>query len=103
MLFVRGFQQINLWFSRYSSLSEMRLVTLSAPASLTACRFSLHYLNKTSCLILRIKLMIIDSNLSKMKKKILLTCVQGNYRLFRRIQQYIICVFAERIKGQENH
>ena len=39
---------------------------------------------------MRIKQMIIHSNLCKMKNQILPTCLQGTYRQFRRIQQYII-------------
>ena len=38
--------------------------------------------------------MIIHSNLSKMKNKILPICLQGNWRLrqFRRVRQYIIMI-----------
>ena len=49
-------------------------------SSLSACKFSLHYPHKISCLVVRIKQLIIHSNLSKMKNKILPTCLQGNYR-----------------------
>ena len=42
----------------------------------------LHYLHKISCLVMRtrVKQMIMYSILSKMKNKILPTCLQRNYR-----------------------
>ena len=52
----------------------------SAPASLSVCKFSLHYPHELSCLVTRIKQMIIHSSLSKITNKILPTCLQGNYR-----------------------
>ena len=63
-----------------------KMLTLSSPGSLSVYKFSLYYPHKISCLVMRIKQMIIHSNLSKMKDKILLTCLQGNKRRFRRIQ-----------------
>ena len=53
---------------------------LSVPATLTVCKFSLYYPYKISCLVMRIQQMTIHNNLSKMKNKILPTCLQGNYR-----------------------
>ena len=61
-------------------VSQIYLLTLSAPASLTVCRFYLYYPHKISCFVMRIKQIIIHSNLSKMKIKILPACLQGNYR-----------------------
>ena len=55
-------------------------IILSAQASLSVCKFSLHNPHKRSCLVKRIKQLIIHSNLSKIKDKILPTCFQGNYR-----------------------
>ena len=52
----------------------------SAPASLTVCKFSLQQPHKISCLVVRIKHLIVLSNLSKMKNNILTTCLQGNCR-----------------------
>ena len=43
-------------------VSQATFLTLSAPASLSVCKFSLHYPHKISCLIMRIKKMIIHSN-----------------------------------------
>ena len=43
-------------------------------------KFSIHYSHKISCLIMRIKQMVIHSNLSKMKNKIFATCLKGNNR-----------------------
>ena len=40
----------------------------------------LRYPRRKSCLVMRIKQMIIHRCFSKMKNKILLTCLQGNYR-----------------------
>ena len=57
----------------------VRKLTLSSPASLSVCKFSLHYPHKTSYLVMRIKQIIIDSYLSKVKK-IPLTSFQGNYK-----------------------
>ena len=45
-------------------------------SQLSVCKLSLHYPHKISCLVMRIKEMIIHSNLSKMKNKILQTCLQ---------------------------
>ena len=45
------------------------ILTFSAPASLSVCKFSLHYPHKISCLVMRTKPLIINSNLSKMKNK----------------------------------
>ena len=39
------------------------LVTVSAPASLSECKFSLHYPHKISCLLMRIRQMNIHNNL----------------------------------------
>ena len=50
-----------------------------AQANLSVCKFSLRYPHKISCLVMRIKQMIIHRKLSKMKNKILPTCLQGNY------------------------
>ena len=58
-------------------------LTLSGPVSLSVYKFSLHYPHKTSCLVMRIKQMIIHNNLSKIKSKILPTCLQRNYRQFK--------------------
>ena len=58
----------------------VKKLTLSAPAGSSVCYFSLHYPQKISYLVMRIKQMIIHINLSKMKNKILPTCLQGNYR-----------------------
>ena len=55
-------------------------ITSLGPASLSVCKFSLHYPHKTSCLVIRMKQMIIHSNLPKMKDKILPVCLKGNYR-----------------------
>ena len=49
-------------------------------ASLSVCRFSLHYPHKTICLVIRIKQMIIHSKLFMIKNQILITCLQRNYR-----------------------
>ena len=49
-------------------------------ASLSVSKFSLHYLHKRSCLVMRLKQVIIHRKLPKMKDKILPTCLQGNYR-----------------------
>ena len=51
-----------------------------SPTSLSVCKFSLYYPHKISCLVMRVKQMIIYSNLSKMKYRIPPTCLQGNYR-----------------------
>ena len=56
------------------------ILTPSATASLSVYIFSLHYPCKISCLVMRIKQMIIHSKLSKMKDKTLRTCLQGNFR-----------------------
>ena len=45
------------------------VLTLSAPASLPVCKFSLHCLRKISCLVMRIKQMIVHSTISKTKNK----------------------------------
>ena len=58
----------------------MTALTLSAAASLSVCKFSLHYPHKTSCLVMRIKQLIIQNNLSKMKNNILPTSLQDNCR-----------------------
>ena len=42
-------------------------LTLSAPASLSVCKFSVHYPHKTSCLVMRKQQVVINSNLSKIK------------------------------------
>ena len=55
-------------------------LTLSAPASLSVCKFSLYYPRKRSCLVMRIKRMVIYRNISKMKNKILPTSLRGNFR-----------------------
>ena len=57
------------------SLSQRSLLTLSAPASLSVCKFSLYYPHNISCLVMRIKQMIIHSYLSKMKNRILPNCL----------------------------
>ena len=48
--------------------------------SLSVCKFSLLCPYKKSCVVLRIKQIIIFNNLSKMKIEILPNCLQGNYR-----------------------
>ena len=65
------------------SVNEILLLLfllLSAPASLSVCKFSLHYSHKIRCLVMRIKQIITQSNLPNMKNQILPTCLQGNYR-----------------------
>ena len=64
----------------YRTTEEYEKLTLSAPTSLSVCKFSLHYPHKIGCLRMRIKQMIIHSNLYKMKNKIPPTCLQRNYR-----------------------
>ena len=65
----------------FSSVCSNHLfLTLSAPPSLLVCKFSLHYPCKISCLVMGTKQSIIHINLSKMKNKILPTCVKRNYR-----------------------
>ena len=61
---------------------------------LSVSKISLYHSYKIPCLVMRIKQMIIHSNLSKMKNKILPICLQGNWRLrqFRRVRQYIIMI-----------
>ena len=49
-------------------------------ASLSVCKFSLHYPHKTIVLVIRIKQMIIHSKLLMIKNQILITCLQRNYR-----------------------
>ena len=44
------------------------LYTGKSVASLLLRKFSLHYLHKVRCLVMRIKQMILHSNLSKIKK-----------------------------------
>ena len=51
-----------------------------SPTSLSGCKISLHYPHKTSCFVMRKNNLIIYSNLSKMKSKILPTCLQGYFR-----------------------
>ena len=58
----------------------MKTATNHTLASLAACEFSLYVPHKIGCRVLKIKQMIIHSNLSEMKNKILPTCLQGNYR-----------------------
>ena len=49
---------------------ELRyILTLSASASLSVCKFSLHYQRKVSSLIMRINQMIIRCKLSQMKNQ----------------------------------
>ena len=60
--------------------NSSNVLTLSAPASLSACEFSLHYLHKISCLVMRINQMIIHSNLFRIKTKFSQPVFQGNYR-----------------------
>ena len=50
-------------------------LTLSAPAILSVCKFSLCYPHKISWLVMRIKQLILQSKLSWMKNKILPTCL----------------------------
>ena len=50
------------------------------PGQLSVCKFFLHYPYKTGCLVMRIKQMIVHSNVSKMKNKILPACLQGKCR-----------------------
>ena len=70
-------QVLMIWFSW---LFHLDLLLSKTNSSLLICRFSLHYPDKISCLIMRIKQTIIHSNLSEMKNKILPTSLQGNYR-----------------------
>ena len=49
---------------------RLRGLALSAPASLSVCKFSLHYPQKINCLVRRIKEMIIHRKLSKNKKEL---------------------------------
>ena len=57
------------------------LLSPFSPTWLSVCKFSLHYLHKISCLVMRTKFLVTYScNLSKMKNKILPACLQGNYR-----------------------
>ena len=74
------FKENKLVFSGYGIITKIEfdigyftqnMLTLWAPASLSVCKFSLHYPHKISCLVMRIKHMIIQSNLSEMKNKIL--------------------------------
>ena len=46
-------------------------LSLSAPDCLSVFEFSLHYPHKISCLVMRIKQMIMHSNVSKMRNKLL--------------------------------
>ena len=63
---------IVIWTSRLKN-------TKIFPTSLSVCRFSLYNPQKISSLVVRIKQMIILSNL-KMKNKFLPTCLRENYR-----------------------
>ena len=51
----------------------------SSSQSVSVYKFSLHYPYQISCLVMRIKQMIIQINLSKNKNKILPTCLKRNY------------------------
>ena len=68
----------------------------------SVCKFSLHYPHKISCLVMRIKLLIIHSNLFKLKNKIFPTCLQGNYR--ERLGEFSITSYgvieAERVTSK---
>ena len=77
-------------------------LTLSSPASLPACKFSLHYPYKINCLVMRIKQTIIHSNFSKMKNKTLPTSLQVDYRdSLWEFGHTSCCEFgAERLKGR---
>ena len=57
-----------------------RVIQPFSPTSLSGCKISLHYPHKTSCFVMRKNNLIIYSNLSKMKSKILPTCLQGYFR-----------------------
>ena len=70
------FSIVAVW-SRGENVSKtMRLQTKLVWLKL---KISLHYLYKISCLVMRMKQMIIHCNLSKVKNKIRPTCLQGNY------------------------
>ena len=60
-----------------TQLLSMELLTLSATASFNYQCVSFVYI---TCLVLRIKQLIIYSNLSKMKNNLVPTCLQRNYR-----------------------
>ena len=79
-----------------SGMPCIHILTPSAPASSSVCKLSLYCPHRISCLVMRVKQMILHSNLSKMRNKTLQTCLHGNYkRQFRRIQQHVIwCVWG---------
>ena len=62
-------------------------ITLSASASLSVCKFSLLYPLKVSCMLVRIKQIIIHSNLSKMENNSLNIFARKLKIQFRKIQQ----------------
>ena len=73
--------------SMYHDESILQL-TLSVPANfISVCKFSLHYPYKISCLVMRIKQMIMHTTLSIKEKRTQyrnssnLACLQGNCRL----------------------
>ena len=74
------------------------VLTLSAPDSLSVCKLSLNYPCKISCLVLRIKQLIIHSNLKNLLARKL-------WRLsVRKTQQYVILYgvsVAERVKDDD--
>ena len=60
---------------------HLSVLILSAPASLSVhvCKVSVHYPYKISCLVIGIKEIVTNSNLSKMKNKIpIRNCAIGN-------------------------
>ena len=59
---------------------QTSLLANTTKASLLTRDFSLRYPHIICCSVMRIKELIIHSNLSKMKKKILPIYLQGNYR-----------------------
>ena len=63
-------------------------VILLAPTSLSVCKFSLHYPHRISGSVMRIKQMIIHSNLSKVKNKTLPICLQGEYNYRDSLEEF---------------
>ena len=83
---------------------DLQVLILLAPFHLSVCKFSLHFPHKISCLVMRIKQMIIHSNLSEMKNKILQTCLQGyNRNSLGEVNNNSYGIFgADRVKEKMN-
>ena len=55
--------------SSSQKLSPLITLSVSAPAALSVCKFSLHYPHKIGCFVMRIKQIIIHSSLARVKNK----------------------------------